>query len=334
MTALVKELQDGIAALEKAMATARLADTLDHAEHYCDAVLPAMATVREDRGQARRHRRRRPLAAADLPGDALHQVAFWLVPRDRASAVAGATASTAYACSVGTSKRARATSMVSQCSPCHRRAPGDAGDRCHLQGAARPCGILRTDEESEGVTYGRLRHFLVATYCPLIVNGEEGKAASGRQFARENPADVRRIATIAEQGTQGDARAAIDAARIAFDSNVGNWIYNYKLREQALFRTAQLIRENADRLARVVSLEVGMPMRQAVPHIAASADNFEFYAGLAGKLYGESFTLPSGSMINLVKEPVGVVGMITPWNFPLTQTARKVAPRSPPAARS
>jgi len=67
-------------------------------------------------------------------------------------------------------------------------------------------------------------------------------------------------------------------------------------------------------------------MRQAVPHIAAAADIFDFYGGLAGKLYGESFTLPSGSTINLVKEPVGVVGMITPWNFPLTQTARKVAP--------
>src|SRR5437870_7725011 len=162
--------------------------------------------------------------------------------------------------------------------------------------------------------------------CPLIINGEEGKAASGRRFARENPANIREVATLAEEGTQEDARAAIDAARIAFDGNVGNWIYNYKLREQALFRTARLVRDNADRLARVVSLEVGMPMRQAVPHIAAAADIFDFYGGLAGKLYGESFTLPSGSTINLVKEPVGVVGMITPWNFPLTQTARKVAP--------
>src|SRR5262249_61327926 len=96
-------------------------------------------------------------------------------------------------------------------------------------------------------------------YCPLIVNGEEGKAASGKTFARENPADVRRIATIAEQGTQGDARAAIDAARTAFDGNVGNWIYNYKLREQTLFRTAQLIRGNADGLAPRVRLEVRAP---------------------------------------------------------------------------
>ena len=168
--------------------------------------------------------------------------------------------------------------------------------------------------------------FRLPLYCPLLINGEEGKAATGRQFARENPADFHQIATIAEEGSQEDARAAIDAARTAFDTNVGNWIYNYKLREQVLFRTARLIRDNADRLARVVSLEVGMPMRQAVPHIGAAADIFDFYAGLAGKLYGESFTLPNGSMINLVKEPIGVVGMITPWNFPLTQTARKVAP--------
>jgi betaine-aldehyde dehydrogenase len=163
-------------------------------------------------------------------------------------------------------------------------------------------------------------------YCPLVIDGEEGKSAGGRRFSRENPADVREVATTAELGTLEDARAAIDAARRAFDGNVSNWIGNYKLREQVLSRTARLLREHAERLAHVVSLEVGMPMRQAAPHVGAAADIFDFYAGLAGKLYGESFTLPSGSMINLVKEPVGVVGMITPWNFPLTQTARKVAP--------
>src|SRR5262245_48922091 len=113
-------------------------------------------------------------------------------------------------------------------------------------------------------------------YCPLIADGEAGKAASGRQCARENPANVHEVATVAEEGTQEDARAAIDAARAAFDSNAGNWIYNGKLREQVLTRTARLVRDNADRLARVVSLEVGMPMRQATPHIAAAADIFEF----------------------------------------------------------
>ena len=161
---------------------------------------------------------------------------------------------------------------------------------------------------------------------PLIINGQEGPATGRQEFQRENPADTRQVATVAAQGGAADIRAAIDAARDSFDNNVSNWLYNYKLREQVLFQTAQLIRVNASRLAQVVSLEVGMPMRQAVAHVAAAADIFEFYAGLAGKLYGESFTLPNGSMINLIKEPIGVVGLITPWNFPLTQTARKVAP--------
>ena len=162
--------------------------------------------------------------------------------------------------------------------------------------------------------------------CPLLIDGREGTASGGREFTRENPADSGQTATVAAQGSAEDARAAIEAARRAYDGNAGGWRNNYKLREQALFQTAQRMRDNADRLARVVSLEVGMPLRQAVPHIAAAADIFEFYAGLAGKIYGESFTLPNGSLINLVKEPVGVVGLITPWNFPLTQTARKVAP--------
>ena len=161
---------------------------------------------------------------------------------------------------------------------------------------------------------------------PMIINGQEGPAEGGKEFQRENPADTRQVATSAAQGSPGDMRAAIDAAREAYDKNIDNWTSNYKLREQVLYRTAQLLRENASRLAQVVSLEVGMPMRQAAPHVAAAADIFEFYAGLAGKLYGESFTLPNGSMINLVKESIGVVGLITPWNFPLTQTARKVAP--------
>ncbi|PKB63798.1 MAG: aldehyde dehydrogenase [SAR202 cluster bacterium Io17-Chloro-G2] len=160
----------------------------------------------------------------------------------------------------------------------------------------------------------------------LLIDGEEGPAAGGEEFYRENPADTRQVATAAAKGSADDARAAIDAARRAFDSNTDNWIYNYKLREQVLYRTAQLLREHTARLAEIVSLEVGMPIRQAIPHVGAAADIFEFYAGLAGKMYGESFTLPNGSMINLVKEPIGVIGMITPWNFPLTQTARKVAP--------
>lgn len=162
--------------------------------------------------------------------------------------------------------------------------------------------------------------------CPLLINGEEGSSSSGKQFLRENPADNRVKVTAAAEGTASDMRAAIDTARRAFDTNVESWTTNHKIRERVLFRTGELIRANAERLAAIVRLEVGMPIRQATGHVTAAADIFDFYAGYAGKLYGESFFQPSGSMINLVKEPMGVVGLITPWNFPLTQTARKVAP--------
>src|SRR4029453_6470016 len=97
--------------------------------------------------------------------------------------------------------------------------------------------------------------------CPLVINGEEGKAGSGRQFSRENPADVRQVATKAEGGPQAAPRAAIDASRAAFDGNVSNWIYNYKLREQVLSRTAHLMRDHADRLGRGGSLGGGMAVR-------------------------------------------------------------------------
>ena len=160
----------------------------------------------------------------------------------------------------------------------------------------------------------------------LIIDGEESGASNGRQFPRENPSKMDETVTLAEEGTIEDVRAAIDSARRAFDSNTQGWVSDYKLRERVLYRVAQLIRENAARLAKIVSLEVGMPMRQAGPHIGAAADVFEFYAGYCSKLYGEAMVLANGSIINLLKEPVGVVGVITPWNFPLTQTARKVAP--------
>lgn len=160
----------------------------------------------------------------------------------------------------------------------------------------------------------------------LIINGEELNASSGKTFFRENPANFEQRVTVAEEGTVDDMRSAIDAARDVFDSNRNSWVSDYKLREKVLWEVARLLREDTERMAKVVSLEVGMPMRQAIPHIGAAAAVFEFYAGYCSKIYGEALTLQDGSMINLLKEPVGVVGAITPWNFPLSQTARKVAP--------
>ncbi|HKM51108.1 MAG TPA: aldehyde dehydrogenase family protein [Candidatus Bathyarchaeia archaeon] len=160
----------------------------------------------------------------------------------------------------------------------------------------------------------------------LIINGEEMKSSAGTQLTRENPADSRRIVTVAEEASRDDTAHAVETAREAFDKDSTNWTKDFKLRTRVLNKTAELIRENSLLLARVISLENGMPMRQAKPQALAAADVFEYYGGWAGKIYGQSMYLPNGAFIALTKEPVGVVGLITPWNFPYTQTARKLAP--------
>lgn len=159
-----------------------------------------------------------------------------------------------------------------------------------------------------------------------VIGGEVHSSESGPKMHRENPANVTEIVTVADEGDRTMVRSAIDSARHAFDRDVKGWVSNPGMREQVLRKTADLMRRSSTRLAQAVSLEVGMPMRQAIPHVAAAADVVDFYAGYATKLYGEALMLPNSSLVSLLKEPVGVVGMVLPWNFPLTQAARKVAP--------
>lgn len=160
----------------------------------------------------------------------------------------------------------------------------------------------------------------------LFVDGESWPSSRGGTYDREDPADARDVVTVSDEGTVEEMRAAVSAARRAFDGDPATWVANDALRRRVLLGTAARIRDAAEALAEMVSFEVGMPMRQARPHVAAAADVFEFYAGYVGKSYGETMQLANGSLISLLREPVGVVGMIVPWNFPLTQAARKLAP--------
>ena len=160
----------------------------------------------------------------------------------------------------------------------------------------------------------------------LHIGGETRATSQGGSYEREDPSDTRQIVTVADEGSVEEMREAIAAARRVFDGDPARWRDNTALRRRVLIGTAAAIRANAEPLAEMVSREVGMPIRQARPHVAASADVFDFYAGYVGKTYGETMQLPNGSLISLLREPVGVVGMIVPWNFPLTQAARKLAP--------
>jgi len=97
-------------------------------------------------------------------------------------------------------------------------------------------------------------------------------------------------------------------------------------RARALMRVAQLIRRDAEYLAKVESLDSGKPLREAKGDIETSARYFEYYAGIADKFEGTSIPLGPNFMSFTVREAVGVTAHIIPWNFPLVTTARGVAP--------
>lgn len=125
-------------------------------------------------------------------------------------------------------------------------------------------------------------------------------------------------------GDAGDIDAAVAAARAAFDH--GEWPrLAPSRRARVLARAACLVEERADDLARVESIDSGKPIREARGDIAGVVDILEYFAGAATKVAGQTMDLPDAQLAMVLREPVGVVGAITPWNFPLYVAVWKVA---------
>jgi len=162
------------------------------------------------------------------------------------------------------------------------------------------------------------------TYQQLI-NGAWAPATTGQTFERKSPADGQLVETIA-WGDAEDARRAIDAARAAFDG--GAWSNAPAGQRAAVLRKiAARMREEQQPLGELLSREVGKPVRMAVAEVAQSAWVFDYFAGLALDMKGESITNFAPDAVGLtMHEPVGVVGIITPWNFPISLVSWKLAP--------
>jgi succinate-semialdehyde dehydrogenase/glutarate-semialdehyde dehydrogenase len=157
----------------------------------------------------------------------------------------------------------------------------------------------------------------------LFVDGEWVKSSSGKTIAVENPATEETIAEVAS-GTREDCRRAIDAAAEAMKSWTKLTPYD---RAKVLKKTADLMRERADGLARTMTLEQGKPLAEAKGEVLHSADTFEWFAEEGKRAYGQVIPPSNPAKRHLViKHPVGVVGAIGPWNFPITLQARKIAP--------
>src|ERR1700730_9512819 len=180
------------------------------------------------------------------------------------------------------------------------------------------------------VTLDRNVEQFIATPRQLFINGQWVDAASGRTFETPNPATGETLARVAE-GDAEDIDRAVRAARSAFE---GPWSrMTPSERGRIIWRIGDLILEHAEELAQLESLDNGKPVAVALPdQVPLAADLFHYMAGWATKIEGNSINIsvpymPGANFHSYtLREPVGVVGQIIPWNFPLLMAAWKVAP--------
>jgi succinate-semialdehyde dehydrogenase/glutarate-semialdehyde dehydrogenase len=157
----------------------------------------------------------------------------------------------------------------------------------------------------------------------LYIDGQWVNADSGRTLGVINPATEEVIAEVA-YGGRAETKRAVDAAHRAMKDWMHRTAYD---RAKVLKKTAELMRERADAIARTMTLEQGKPLAEAKGETLHSADTFEWFAEEGKRAYGQ--VIPNsqpGKRHLVIKHPVGVVGAISPWNFPITLQARKIAP--------
>ncbi|MFY9730732.1 MAG: aldehyde dehydrogenase family protein [Candidatus Acidiferrales bacterium] len=163
----------------------------------------------------------------------------------------------------------------------------------------------------------------------MLINGKWVEAASGKTFPTYNPATGEVLSHVAE-GDGEDIDRAVKAARAAFEK--GPWSkISPSERGRMMWRLADLIEKHTEEFAQLESLDNGKPLKIArIADLPLAVDHFRYYAGWATKIEGN--TIPMGLARQgsyhayTVREPVGVVGQIIPWNFPLLMAAWKLGP--------
>jgi acyl-CoA reductase-like NAD-dependent aldehyde dehydrogenase len=167
-----------------------------------------------------------------------------------------------------------------------------------------------------------------ATVAPkqyqLFIDGQWVDSESGKTFKTPNPATGDTLAEVAE-ADKADIDKAVTAARRAFE---GKWSkLSARDRGRLLYKLSQLIEQNAAELAAIETADNGKPIKESLyVDLPQVVENFEYFAGWATKIEGETIPVP-GKMFNYtLREPIGVCGQIIPWNFPLLMAAWKLAP--------
>jgi betaine-aldehyde dehydrogenase len=158
----------------------------------------------------------------------------------------------------------------------------------------------------------------------LLIDGQWVDAESGKTFATPNPSTGETLAEVAE-ADKADVDKAVAAARRAFEGKWGRM--SARDRGRLLYKLSQLIESKSQELAALETADNGKPIKESMYiDLPGVVENFEYFAGWATKIEGETIPVP-GQMFNYtLREPLGVCGQIIPWNFPLLMAAWKLAP--------
>ena len=163
-----------------------------------------------------------------------------------------------------------------------------------------------------------------AMRAQLLIDNEWRDGSSGRTFDVENPANEEILAAVAE-ATEDDARAAVAAARRCFDSK--EWqSMSARRRGGLLYKAADLLQARLDEFAALETAQNGKTFFESRIEIGMVVQNLRYYAGWADKIVGETIPVDGPYFCYTREEPVGVIGAIVPWNFPLNIASWKFAP--------
>jgi aldehyde dehydrogenase (NAD+) len=158
----------------------------------------------------------------------------------------------------------------------------------------------------------------------LFINNEWRPAASGKRFAVENPATEETIADVA-QGDAADVDSAVGAARACFDSDAWRGLSARK-RGRMLTKAGDLLESRLDEFARLETAHNGKTLFESKIELTMTVNTLRYYGGWADKITGDTLPVDGNFFCYTLREPVGVVGAIVPWNFPLNIASWKFAP--------
>jgi betaine-aldehyde dehydrogenase len=156
-----------------------------------------------------------------------------------------------------------------------------------------------------------------------LIGGRWCGSGTGAWMEQVNPADGVVVSSV-PKSDEHDAQAAVAAAEEAFLR--ADWAFNPRRRSAALFAWAARMKHDLPELARMLTLETGKPLSEARFEIGGAIGYLEYYAAATRTLYGSSTAVDQNSYSILAREPVGVVGVIVPWNYPITLLMRDLSP--------